>query len=369
METYPNFPSYIRFCFKLITVYLLVLIFSITKSIVLPLIFATLLAIVLLRLTAFLERKRVPRSIAIIFSLITSLIVITGILYFLSSQVVGFTDNMGDIQKRLGDYIQSFQNWVSTTFHISSSQQQSYFNNMLSKIEEGGYIGTTFITITQEVVVLILLPVYTFLLLYYREKIRDFLVAVFKKTRDHKVATIINQSKGMIEGYMLGLLIEMVIVAVLTSVGVMIIGVKFAIFLGVLCAILNVIPYLGILAAAIFTMFVSLGTSNDLSDLIWISLLFLVVHNIDSNILKTIVVGSYVRINALVTIFGIIVGNALAGLAGMFLAIPTLAILKIIFDQVEDLKPWGTLLGENVKASGESKLARQIKKIKRKISR
>jgi predicted PurR-regulated permease PerM len=61
------------------------------------------------------------------------------------------------------------------------------------------------------------------------------------------------------------------------------------------------------------------------------------------------VVSSKVRINALVSIIGVLIGGALAGISGMFLSIPGIAILKAIFDRVEGLKPWGDILGDDEK--------------------
>src|SRR5699024_2722893 len=232
---------------------------------------------------------KITRSIAIILSLILSIILISGIIYFLSTQIANFSNNVADIQKNFESYIATSQKWVAQTFHLSIPKQKDYLDQLFSKLNKGKFIRGTFVTITQELVIIVLLPIYTFLFLYYRDKIKHFLITVFKKSNAKKTIQVLNQSRTMIENYMLGLLIEMVIIALLTSVGLLIVGVKFALFLGVLTAILNLIPYLGILAAAIFAIFVSLGTSQELGDLIWVSILYLVVHNIDSNILKTII--------------------------------------------------------------------------------
>jgi hypothetical protein len=73
-----------------------------------------------------------------------------------------------------------------------------------------------------------------------------------------------------------------------------------------------------------------------------------VVQIIDNNILVPLIINTKVQINAFVSIVGIIIGGGIAGVAGMFLAIPILAILKIIFDRIESLEPWGYFMGDNV---------------------
>ena len=145
---------------------------------------------------------------------------------------------------------------------------------------------------------------------------------------------------------MVGLLLEMAIVTILNTAGFLIVGVQYAVFLGLLAAVLNLIPYIGMLIAAVLCMAVTLTTSENMSDIIWVGVILIVVQFFDNNFIMPYVVSSKVRVNALVSIIGVLIGGALAGLSGMFLSIPALAILKSIFERVDDLKPWGELLGD-----------------------
>ena len=160
--------------------------------------------------------------------------------------------------------------------------------------------------------------------------------------------TILSQIKTVVQSYIVGLLIEMGVVGVLTSVGLMLLGVEYAILLGVITAILNLIPYIGILIAAIVSILATLVNSSELSAIIGVILLNVVVQFIDNNILVPRIVGNKVRINALVSMVGVVIGGSLAGIAGMFLAIPLIAILKVIFDRIEILSPWGYLMGDDL---------------------
>ncbi len=206
------------------------------------------------------------------------------------------------------------------------------------------------------------MPIYTFLLLYYRIHIRRFLFAVFKKEQKEDVENVIMQSKLMIRTYMIGLLIEMSIVATANSAGLLILGVKYAIFFGVFAAVLNLIPYIGMFTATVFTVLVTLTTSNNTSDIIWIVVILYGIHMIDVNILMPNIVASRLRINALISILGVIIGGALTGISGLFLSVPTIAFIKIICDQVDSLKPWGMLMGDDKKVP-QNKLYKGLQKI------
>jgi predicted PurR-regulated permease PerM len=146
----------------------------------------------------------------------------------------------------------------------------------------------------------------------------------------------------------MGLLFEMAIVSVLTTVGLMIIGVKYAILLGVITGLLNLIPYIGIVIAGVLTIIASLTGTSDLSVIVGILVVNIIVQIVDNNILVPMVVSSKVEINSIASIVGIIIGGAIAGISGMFLAIPVMAILKVIFDRTQSLEPWGYLLGDDL---------------------
>ena len=163
-----------------------------------------------------------------------------------------------------------------------------------------------------------------------------------------KVTEVLHESRSIVQSYMTGLMIELAIVAVINASGFLIIGVKYAIFLGLLSAILNLIPYIGLLIASVVCMAITLTTSTQTSDVAWVGIILVAVHLIDNNIITPKVVSSKVKINALITIIGVLIGGSLAGVSGMFLSIPTVAILKIIFDRVDNLKPWGMLLGDEI---------------------
>jgi predicted PurR-regulated permease PerM len=207
-------------------------------------------------------------------------------------------------------------------------------------------VGNTFATLSGTLIWMVLVPIYTFLLLLYRDLVKRFLISSFREEYAAIVQGVLTKTKVVIRGYITGLFIEMVIVAIMNCTGFFILGVKYALLLGVIAALLNVIPYLGIFIACLLSMLITF-TTNSPATVLGVAIVLVIVHLLDSNILLPRVVGSKVKINALFTILGVVIGSALWGIPGMFLAIPFVAILKVIFDAVENLQAWGLLLGDD----------------------
>jgi len=207
------------------------------------------------------------------------------------------------------------------------------------------------------------MPIYTFLLLFYKDHIRNFLFAVFKKEDTPGIKNVIAQTRVMIRSYMVGLLIEMTIVATADSIGLVILGLKYAIFFGVMAAVLNLIPYIGMFTATLFTVLVSLTTTDSTSDIVWIIIIFYGIHIIDVNFLMPRIVASRLRINALISILGVVIAGALTGISGLFLSIPVIAFIKIVCDEVGSLKPWGMLLGDQTTYSKKHPIYKRLEKI------
>lgn len=362
-------PFHLRLPLALITLTLIGFIIQIGADIIVPLAFAVLLGVLLLPIVSFLERKKVSRALANIIAILLAMLFMGGVIYFLSSQISSFVQDLPSIKKHLADHWKTVQQWVSQQFNLSRGQQTDIIENAADKIKNSGsgILGDTVISVTQALMVVVLLPVYTFLILYYRDMIKRFLVGVFKNEHEPKVMEVLRESRSIVQGYMVGLIIEMGIVAAINSVGFMVLGIRYAIFLGVLAAILNMIPYIGMLIASIFCMLITLTSSTEITDILGVLGILVVVQFIDNNLIMPKVVSSKVKINALITILGVLAGGALAGISGMFLSIPSIAILKVIFDRVDELKPWGMLLGDEITGSRRSKFYMKLGSLSHKI--
>lgn len=341
-------PFYIRLSFRLLLILLIGFLIYQEKVVLVPLYFSVLLSILLLPLSNFLERLKFPKAIAGLVSVLLALIVIGGIVWFLSKQLTGFLKDIPSIKSHINEHFITIQSWVEQKFNISTEQQSVFINNARqgAKLNGSSYIGQTFLTVSQTILLIVLVAIYSFLILYYRHLIRKVIFALYSSSDQKKVQEVIQKSKSIVQKYMQGLVIEMLIVAIANSALLFFLGLRYAIFLGVFAAILNIVPYIGIFTGMLFTVLVTLSTPASMHQIIWVVIGMEIIHFVDANFLMTKIVGSRVKINALMTILGAVAGGALIGIPGIFLALPTIAILKIIFDLVDDLKPWGMLLGD-----------------------
>lgn len=348
-------PFYARLSFSLISLVLLLGIAYCAAEIIVPLILSFLIAVLLRPIVRFFHTKlKLPHVIAAIVTVLLWVLAVIGLLFLISWQVADITNDMTQIKQNLQNHWDSFQSWVQSQFNIDRTEQKQLIDNATktdgnSSITSG--IGGTVASFGATLANLIILPVYTFLLLLYRTHFIKFLFKLIPLKKHPILIDVLCQVKVALQSYIVGLMLQMLSVIVMTCLGYFIIGLEYALLLGLLTGILNLIPYIGILMACVISILVSLTTGNEMSIILYVILVNIVVQFIDNNILVPMVVSSKVEINALVSITGIIVGGTIAGIAGMFLAIPVMAILKLIFDRIPELEPWGYLLGDDLPKS------------------
>lgn len=358
-------PFYVKLMCVSVSLLVLGYLTIIAKDVLSPLIFSCLFSILLLPFASFLEKKiKLPRSAASMISVVMLLGAIVLLLYILTSQLTSLGNDWPQFRLQMSAALQSLQSWIETRFAIDAQKQLTYVHSATDKVMSSGtaMVGTVVLSLSSILLFLVFTFIYTFFFLLYRKRIMEFLVSVFLEENKVIVHDVIEQVQYMIRKYIIGLLIEMAIVAAAVSIVFSILGVKYAILLGLLTGILNIIPYIGIFIALVLSTLVTFATAAVASKALLVVITLVVVHLIDSNVLLPIVVGSKVRINALVTVLGVIIGEMLWGISGMFLSIPVVAVLKIIFDRVESMKPWGIILGDEEKK--QNKLAKKPAPVK-----
>jgi predicted PurR-regulated permease PerM len=342
-------PGYAKASIFVIGLIALLAILYIAKSIIIPVVFAIIFAIVLHPVVNFFIRRRLNRVIAIAITIFLTFLVIGafGLLFF--SQASRFSESWPILVDKLTEVFNQTITWASGYFDINAHKIHEWFIN--AKVElinsSSATIGKTLMTAGNLLIVLFLVPVYIIMLLYYHPILIEFIHRLFGASNQRQVSQIVTQIKTVIQRYLIGLFIEAVIVAALNSVALLILGIEYAILLGIIGALLNVIPYIGgIISVAIF-MVVALVTKSPVY-MIYILVIYSIIQFIDNHYIVPKIVASKVKINALFAIIVVIAGNALWGIPGMFLSIPLLAIVKLICDHIEPLKPWGFLLGDTM---------------------
>ncbi len=344
-EQIRTYPFYLKATVILFGLSLFCLMMYELSSVLVPFAFALLLAILLNPLANRMS-KTLPRGIAIFLAIMMAVVITLALGYFLSTQMLSFTESLPALKAKSLTIAQQAQLWVKNYFGISVQKQMEMVNNVLQGSQS--YVGSTLNNLLGGMAVLILIPIYIFFLLYYKPLILDFLFQVFTEKNSLRVAEILGETKTAIQSYVMGLLIEMAIVSAMNSAALLILGVKSAILIGVIGGILNVIPYLGGLVAIALPVLMVTITKEGYTTQLAVIGAYSVIQFIDNNILMTKIVSSKVQINALFSILIVLCGGLLWGYSGMFLSIPFVAILKIIFDRIDGLKPWGHLLGTKI---------------------
>ena len=354
MNINSRLPLYLKLSQVLIGIVAFFFILYIGRGIIIPLVFALILAILLNPVVNFLQRKT-NRVIAIVLVVFFALLIILAVVYFISSQVGMFSEALSQLKQKFTLLLTDSVNWISQTFNVSTEK----INEWITKTKGEGInsstiiIGQTLTTLSGILVIIFLLPVYVFMFLFYKPLLLDFVSRLFSSRQQATVVEVLTERQTLIQSYLLGLLVEAGIVATLNTVALLILGIDYAIVLGIIGALLNVIPYIGGIVAVALPMILAFATKSPIYVLL-VLIAYVIVQFIDNNFIVPKIVASRVKINALVSIIAVFTGSALWGVPGMFLALPLTAIVKVIFDRIEPLKPWGFLLGDVMPPIGKS---------------
>lgn len=344
-------PFYARAALIFIALFAFVFTMYVGRSIIVPIVFAIILAILINPLVNYFHKKGINRLVSISVAVTITVFVFVGTLFLISTRVNAFAETYPELKKKFEATNLEGVRWISKTFNVRQWQINAWAKEKKSEAIDDFEFQENITEIGRVMVTILLLPVYLFMILYYKPLLLEFVHRTFQVAYHSTVTQVLNNTKTIIQSYIVGLFLEMVIMAILNSVGLLLLGIQYAIILGVVGAILNIIPYIGGILATLLAMSIAFVTKDSLSYPILVLLLFVVIQLIDNNYIVPKIVASRVQLNALVSIIVVLIGGALWGIAGMFLSIPLTAILKVIFDHIDPLKPWGYLLGNSVSTS------------------
>jgi predicted PurR-regulated permease PerM len=334
-------PLSLRYLIRLLLIFAIVAALVIARQLLVPLFFSILFAYLLFPAAKKLERRGISRIVSSLILIVGSLAVFLGLVYVIIFLVAMFIDDLPILHEKLDRNITLFRWALGRTFGVTAEQLDSIVESIKNS---GSYVAQFFTVTANTLLTAGLLPVYTYLLLFYRNKFRDFISMLVPTNKEETAQKIINQAAEVVPKYLKGLIIVFLILIGLNSLGFYLVGVEYALLLGLIAAIFNLIPYLGtVLGYGIVFLFVFATQSPSMG--LAVVGQFFVIQFIENNILTPNITGSYVQINPLVTILSIIAGGMIWGLPGMFMIIPYLAVLKIVCENVESLKPVGFLLG------------------------
>lgn len=348
MESPSKKPYAINLAASLFALVLILTLLYVAQGVLLPILFATLISISLFPLARFFERLRLGKALSALLAVIVAIAVISAILWFIVHQSIIIGKDASAITDKVLSVLENGQKWLQDKFGIERNQVLDKLKEQGNKSLEdvGGVITATFGSIGNMLTSAILVPLYAFFMLYYRDFFREFFFKAFKSTPQSKVNEVLNRIYAVVQSYLVGLITVMGIVAVLNTVGLMVMGIEYAWFFGTLASLLMLLPYIGIAIGSILPALFALATKDTAWYALGVVAWFQVVQFLEGNIITPNIVGSKVSINPLMAIIGILLGGMLFGLAGLILALPFIATLKVLFDAIPSMEAFGFLIGE-----------------------
>lgn len=332
----------------LLGIVLVLFLLSYGRFIFMPMAYAALLAMLLEPVCGWFERHKFNRLMAILCSMILLALALGGIISLLSFQLVQFADRLPEANERIqavsGDILQFFEK----QFNLSPNRQVQFLERGLETLinKSGQYLTTALGATTSVFTTLGLLPFFVFFMMYYKKMYRTFLHRALEG-KNQAIDSVIDSIQNVTQNYIVGMIMVITILAVLNAIGLWIVGIEHALFFAVFASVLAIIPYIGIIIGSLPAIIFALLFSNSLFDPLAVIGVFAVVQFLEGNFITPNVVGSSVSINPFMALLALLLGGKLWGISGMILFVPFLGILKCIFDQVEALKPYGYLLGNN----------------------
>ncbi len=341
-------PLTVRRSVELIGLFVLGLIIVNGSGVITPILLAFFISIVFLPLHRRLMNNRVPELLSISICILILFLMLGLIAWFFSAQVAKLINDFPQLEKNVMLHLNELSAWINEKTDFSTDRQLTILRDQSSQIlnNAGSMLGGAATSLTSVFVLLGLVPIYIFLIIFYKNLLLRFIFLWFPAQSHDSLKDAMEETQVIIKSYLIGLLIQITYITILLGGILMILGNKHALLIGVIFAILNLIPYVGALLGNIIGVLLTLTSSEELAPVWTVLIVIAVVQFLDNNILMPKIVGSKVRINALASIVGVIVGGAVAGISGMFLSLPIIAVLKIVFDRSETFKQWGVLFGD-----------------------
>ncbi|MGV8879749.1 MAG: AI-2E family transporter [Sphingobacteriaceae bacterium] len=358
-------PLTARRSLELLGLFLIGALIIIGSNVIMPLLMAFFISIMVLPIYRFFKRRKFPEPLAIFLPILFLFIFVSLIIWFFSSQVGALIADFPQIRKNVSLHLTSLSAWVNEITHYSTKDQIEFIDQQSNKLlsSAGNILTGAAGSLSGAFLFFGLLPIYIYLMLFYKNILLRFVFMWFKHDQHLKVEEVLRETEDMTKSYLVGLLIQITYITVLLGGILMLFGIKHALLIGVIFALLNLIPYLGALIGNILGVLLTLTSSQEVWPIFTVLIVIAFVQFLDNNILMPRIVGSKVKINALSAIVGVIIAGNLAGISGMFLALPLIAILKIIFDRSDKFKHWGVLLGDERPAQSPLKFPK-LKMIK-----
>lgn len=284
-----------------------------------------------------LGKYKIPRGISIA---IVMLMFLGIIIFAIGSFIPTLAEQISKILASVPQYVAEVQKWfesLSRETWFRDYVQAIDMNKLQQTIEKYGetvVMGTAYGftnvlgTVTSVVIAAITIPVMTIYMLADGKKLVPFAQRVMPSRFRDEVAELLGRLNNTLSHYISGQALEMLFVGVFTTAGYMMIGQRYALLLGVIAGITNMIPYVGPYIGYIPALFI--GLMQGPMEAVSITVVVLIVQQIDSNILYPRIIGSTLSIHPLTILVILLAAGNIAGIPGMILAVPLYAVVRTI---------------------------------------
>ncbi len=336
--------------YSLISIVLIGYLIILGKSILTPIVFAAIIAFMVRPISRFYEPWVKSRVLSILLTFITGALPIVAVITFFGVQLSEVITKLPSIGESINAGYLRAVNWITDNIGISAEQGSEYIQEIARNLSD---LPMQFLSmgISSSTVVagqITISIIFLFLFLLYRSSLKSFILMQYGEPKRSEAHQIIGQVQNVVQRYLFGLLLVILILGILNSIGLILIGIKYAFFWGFMAAFLAIIPYVGTFLGGLMPFLYSLATTDQWYQPVLVVLLFVIIQTLEGNYITPKVSGNVVKINPLAAIFALLFGNLIWGIAGMILAIPMMAIAKIIFLHNDQLRPFAYLLGTEI---------------------
>ncbi len=315
-----------------------------------PLVFAIFLSILLLPMYNFLYRWIPVDWLVIVLSFLIIIGAVGGIMYFFSVQIYAVFSELSEIQESMSKGINKLNYFIAEKFNLDTEVVRNWIDSQVELLVElpSTYLSTGLSSSSTFLIQSLICIVYMFFILLYKDAFRNFIITQFPKKNRNDIFTVLNSISHVSQQYFLGRLLVMIILAILNSLGLWILGVGFPILWGTLAAVLTIIPYIGTTLGGTFPFIYAFATEDSLWIPVGVVIMYQIVQQLEGNIITPKIVGGTMQLNPFVSIVAMVAGGLVWGVSGLVIALPVIAIIKILFDHIELLQPFGLLLDKDL---------------------
>ncbi|MFH0807601.1 MAG: AI-2E family transporter, partial [Elusimicrobiota bacterium] len=289
-------------------------------------------------LVNFFETKGLKRIVSALILYSIFLIVFIGSCIILIPQIFKevsiLSNNLPEYTSSIKGSIYSMQQTLEAKYPIIKQKgifdstiknTEQFLNTETSRIPE--YLAAVFSMLS----IFVLIPFITFFFLLEGKAGIDFVFQKIPPRYTETILSLICEIDEVLGNFFRGQFIESSCVGVLSIIGLLILGVDYAVLIGIVAGMANMIPYLGPFAGAIPALIIGFIKFQNISILIKVVAMFSIVQFIDNNLIQPIILSKGVNLHPVTVIFAIMAGAQVAGVIGMFLSVPIVCIIKATF--------------------------------------